>query len=299
MPENFIKKCNICKKSSFLTVKNFEKFYLNKCTECNFVFSKKIPSTKEMQQCYDAYDRNNNLSLISLNNIKKIVISHIKKFKPSNVLDIGCGNGDFLDFYKANGIKTYFTEYGEFLINKLKKNHEFVKGGICPESKEKFDIIILSEVIEHTYEPDKLINYINKIQKKNGILYITTPNYNSLEKFFFKSNYSIFTYPEHLSYFTTKTLHKLLINNGYKKIYIYSENISLFRVIEFFKYKKININKINNMNKKIQTIDSNKLSNKIQKIANLSGLIFVKNFISIILRILGLGNTIKATYIKL
>ena len=44
---------------------------------------------------------------------------------------------------------------------------------------------------------------------------------------------------------------------------------------------------------------SNQLSDKIQISAKKSGLIFLKYFISRILRLFGLGNTIKAAYIKL
>ena len=284
---NYIEKCNICKESSFSILKNYEKYYLNKCNNCNFIFSRKIPTTEELNQVYDNFKREIKWSLESLNNIARIAMIHKKKIQPNNILDIGCGKGAFLDYYKNNGIKTYFTEVGNELISTLKKKHEFVEGGIFPISKIKFDLIILTEVIEHTNDANKMINYINNLQNKNGVIYITTPNYNSLESKIYKENYSIFSYPEHLSYFTSKTLHQLLTEHNYKRIYNYSENISFYRFIDFF-------------NKKISTnIDSNQASDKLQVIAKHSGLIYIKHFISRILRFLHLGNTIKALYIKL
>ena len=35
----YIKNCDMCNNSSFKSIKNFEKFYLNKCERCNFIFS--------------------------------------------------------------------------------------------------------------------------------------------------------------------------------------------------------------------------------------------------------------------
>jgi ubiquinone/menaquinone biosynthesis C-methylase UbiE len=282
---NHIKNCNICNSTDLIKLKNYEKFYLIKCLKCSFVFSFKIPSFEEVVKCYDRYDRQS-LNELSLKNIEKIVIAHIKKYNPKNVLDVGCGNGDFLNFYKKHGINTYFTEYGDDLINKLKKNHTLVEGGMFPVSELKFDLVILSEIIEHTLEPDKIIKCINKIQKKEGVIYLTTPNINCLEAKIYKNNYSIFTYPEHLSYFSSETINLLFKNSNYKRISNYTDNFSVYRFINF-------------LNQKLKkNIDPNKVSNKLQVVASRTFLIFIKKFISYVLRILNLGNGIKAEYTK-
>ena len=155
-----------------------------------------------------------------------------------------------------------------------------------PLSKKKFDLVILSEVIEHTNDPNSLIKSISNLQNKNGLIYITTPNYNSLERKIYKSIYGIFSYPEHLSYFTINSLDILLQKHGYKKIYGFSSNVSLYRFLEYF--NKSNLNKIN----------INKSSDKIQSISKKSGLIYIKNLISLILRLLNLGNTLYFFYKK-
>ena len=39
--------------------------------------------------------------------------------------------------------------------------------------------------------------------------------------------------PEHLSYFTTKTLSEVLTRNGLEKIFLKTENISFYRIMEY------------------------------------------------------------------
>ena len=283
----FIKKCNICKGKNLNYLKSYKKDYLYECNNCSFAFSTKIPTEKEFEEVYKNYDRNVKLSDESIKNIYNFVNWQIKKFKFNNVLDIGCGNGDFLDAYKKKGIKTFFTEFeDEDLISYLKKNHNYIEGGMLPLSSKKFDLIILTELIEHTNNPNEIIKNIYNLQTSGGIIYITTPNYKSLEKKIYKENYTIFRYPEHLSYFTVETLDRLLTQNNYKKIYIYSENFSLFRLLDLMKSKKlINVN-------------PDKVSDNAQFIAKRTGLIFIKNILSKILRFFNLGNNIKAIYIK-
>lgn len=46
--------------------------------------------------------------------------------------------------------------------------------------EEKYDLILLKEVIEHLYDPDRAINSIKKVMKSDGIIIITTPNLSSL-----------------------------------------------------------------------------------------------------------------------
>jgi 2-polyprenyl-3-methyl-5-hydroxy-6-metoxy-1,4-benzoquinol methylase len=285
--KEFIEQCNICKNKNFNYLKSYKKDYLYECNNCSFAFSTKIPTDKELEEVYKNYDRNVKLSDDSIKNIYKIVNWQIKNFKFNNVLDIGCGNGDYLDAYKEKGIKTYFTEFeDEDLISYLKKNHEYIDGGMFPVSSKKFDLITLTELIEHTNNPNEIIENLYNLQNKGGLIYITTPNYESLEKKLYKQNYTIFRYPEHLSYFTVKTLDKLLTQNNYKKIYNYSDNFSLFRLLDLM------------ISKKIINVNPNKVSDNTQFIAKRTGLIFIKNIVSKILQFFNLGNNIKAIYIK-
>ena len=80
-----------------------------------------------------------------------------------------------------------------------------------------FDVIVSSETIEHINNPRQEISNIHQLLRKGGLLYVTTPNFNSYVRRFTKAQYDIIKYPEHLSYYTKKTLNKLLKQTGFKK----------------------------------------------------------------------------------
>ena len=66
--------------------------------------------------------------------------------------------------------------------------------------------------------------------RKGGLVYVTTPNFNSLLRYRLKEKYNVIAYPEHLSYYTPKTLKKVFRNAGFKTQKIQSTGISLSRL---------------------------------------------------------------------
>jgi len=135
---------------------------------------------------------------------KKLVLKEFKKFRAKKrrvrVLDVGCGGGGLIyslydfsrkdDFFKGIDINKTLVKMAEELKKNLGiKNLEFKRIDISEETwsdsiKGKFDIVILSEVIEHLYKEDQenvLRNVENKLSNE-GILIITCPNKNCLIK---------------------------------------------------------------------------------------------------------------------
>lgn len=105
----------------------------------------------------------------------------IKKLELKSVLDIGCGPATKLikffhplcqDIYgidqeyiiekniKLYGLKTFYTD--DFENPKL-------------DLQKKFDVIICTDVIEHLFNPNKLLEYIKKYCYENTYIIITTP----------------------------------------------------------------------------------------------------------------------------
>jgi hypothetical protein len=49
-------------------------------------------------------------------------------------------------------------------------------------------------------------------------------------RYYLKEKYNVIDYPEHLSYYTKKTLNKVLVQNGFKKVKFLSTGISVTRI---------------------------------------------------------------------
>jgi ubiquinone/menaquinone biosynthesis C-methylase UbiE len=98
------------------------------------------------------------------------------------MLDVGCGNGDFMllmkkHFPKAKieGIDISKREVKEAQKRKLKVKLADIEKGAKLKANY-YDIAYAGEVIEHLYNPDFFLEQMNSCLKKNGYLFITTPN---------------------------------------------------------------------------------------------------------------------------
>lgn len=108
----------------------------------------------------------------------QLVQSHLNKDNP--ILDVGCGNGRYLQVMQKLGYNIEGVEKNLEIVEKNKKN-----GFTCysPDefelSKKKYKLIIFSHIIEH-FSPDALLNFLNYYLTRleiNGYIIIATPLY--------------------------------------------------------------------------------------------------------------------------
>jgi SAM-dependent methyltransferase len=106
------------------------------------------------------------------------------------VLDIGCGEGGVLKPFLDKGLKAVGVELNPERITKAKvllADH-FSAGNVSFVSKdiytpnieqewgnEKFDLIILKDVIEHIFDQQKLIAHLRHFLKNDGIIFFGFP----------------------------------------------------------------------------------------------------------------------------
>ncbi len=108
----------------------------------------------------------------------------IKKNTGIRVLDIGCGPATKLMriiYPYANEVAGIDQESAINLCKKLyvgTKAKFYVDNFTKPrmKAKDKYDIIICSDVIEHVIDPDKLLDYIKRFAEKSTIIILSTPN---------------------------------------------------------------------------------------------------------------------------
>jgi ubiquinone/menaquinone biosynthesis C-methylase UbiE len=131
------------------------------------------------------YDSDNNMEKYYqqkkfefLHNLIESILIENKKI--SNVLDIGAGNGIFLDIVKEFNKKiiTLGLDMSPEHVKTLrKKGHISIHADAekIPLENESVDMIFLFSVIEHFYD-SKVLNEIKRVLKPDGILLLETPN---------------------------------------------------------------------------------------------------------------------------
>jgi len=143
-----------------------------------------------------------------------------------SVIEFGCGDGTNLSFFaKELNIK---SAVGVDVCNSAgsyEKNFTFHHKTIedfLDLNRESFDLIILSDVLEHLYNPWKVLKDLKNILSKNGFLLVSVPNIENivlLEKFFSGN----FFYEKtglmdetHIRFFSKETLTKYLETSGFE-----------------------------------------------------------------------------------
>ena len=284
--------CIGCDSKSLKSLKRYNASSLVKCENCSLIFSKKIPSALELKEHYQEYGRNDYLSPITIKRYNEILDKFEKYRKTGNLLDVGCGIGYFLVEAKKRGWNVYGTEFTQSAIDICNnKGIETNIGILNPNNYNnvEFDVVTSFEVIEHINNPNEDLQNIYSILRKGGLFYITTPNFNSLNRFYLKENWNVIEYPEHLAYYTKKTLKNLMQKNGFKTISNKSTGISITRI-------KTSKNKsVENSENISANTDDEKLRNKIEKNSILK---FIKTITNSLLNLFGVGDSLKQYNIK-
>ncbi|MCL4477973.1 MAG: class I SAM-dependent methyltransferase [Deltaproteobacteria bacterium] len=295
--ENNHNTCPVCESDQLKVLKGYEKDHLVRCKQCKLVFSNRKPTRAELDKIYNAYIRDNNIKTeLTLKKLRLIADNLGKVSKAKRVLDIGCGNGAFLTMFKKIGCEVYVTEFNKSAEDVCRsKGIKMLSGGLMPQMEsnlsDKFDLVILTEVIEHVNNPRDIINNISDLLKKNGYLYITTPNYFSIDRLIMGPQWGMICYPEHLILWNPKTLDQFLRTCGYEKIFIRTENISFFRIVQYLNKKKYSLKLLNNDPEKAAAIAQIKVNQS-------KFFFYMKNIINSLLLITNKGSSLIALYRK-
>ena len=127
---------------------------------------------------------------VRLKYIRDSIVKEFKKKKIDHslnnikILDIGCGGGLLCEPLSRLGAKVVGIDASEKNI-KIAKTHARQNNlkidyyCASPEDfnhKEKFDVILNMEIVEHVEDVNLFLNSCSKLLKKNGIMFIATLN---------------------------------------------------------------------------------------------------------------------------
>lgn len=117
---------------------------------------------------------------------KRINISHKYIRNGDYVLDLGCGDGTVTHTLLSKAAKAVGIDISEECIERAKSkgNHpriEYIHMALEDYAPlQKFDAILMFEVIEHLYDPQFVLQKAHAMLKKGGIVILSTPNFSNL-----------------------------------------------------------------------------------------------------------------------
>lgn len=137
------------------------------------------------------------------------------------LLDVGCGNGAFLEIARALGWNVVGVEPDLKAVEASRRRGLKVYPGdiqVLKGQEESYDIITMNHVIEHAHAPVSLLEACFRLLKPRGLLWIGTPNLGSAGHSLYGAHWRGLEPPRHLVLFTWSSLEQVLTKCGFEKI---------------------------------------------------------------------------------
>ncbi|MFI5221766.1 MAG: class I SAM-dependent methyltransferase [Bacteroidia bacterium] len=244
--------CNLCGNKTGHTIPfryAFKDRFLDgvKCDSCELISIWPRPADKEIEEMYaedyftgtDKSTHHMEVDYLKILNAGDYSegVEQIKKYCPKgNVIEIGCATGNFLYALKNSGFTVKGVELSSFAVEYAAKNFgipiinkSFDEKLLGTELFEnEFDVLVMSDVLEHFTDPTGSCQLVHKILKPGGVALIQVPG--TLNLLSSRIAFLIFNLfgmkktmtipPYHLTEFTEKTIRRMLRESGFKKIII-------------------------------------------------------------------------------
>lgn len=151
--------------------------------------------------------------------------------KRTALLDAGCGNGEFAlrmaGFgWQARGLEPDPVASAIARAAGLPVLNTPLEEAALPP--RHFDAITLSHVIEHLHDPAAALQKCNWALGTDGLLWIATPNLDSLGHRTFGSDWLHLDPPRHLTLFDRQALERLLLQSGFRPLEWFSRRSAEF-----------------------------------------------------------------------
>jgi SAM-dependent methyltransferase len=205
--------------------KRRETYQLMRCSACAMVWLADPPGPEQMSAHYgDDYYKGIAMAGEAPRRWKKqcAVISRYKQC--GDILDIGCSSGGFLGTLKGGSWGLHGIEIAAPMAARARANtgaEVFVGDALsAPFAPESFDVVTCFDVLEHVYEPRRLLLKALGWLKPGGIFYTMLPNIDSWEARVFGSYWYGLELPRHISHFSPESLRRAMAAAGFEKGHI-------------------------------------------------------------------------------
>lgn len=159
------------------------------------------------------------------------IFQELEMGKTAEVLEIGCGDGRLLDILHCACPSTWRysgLDWSETAIAEIRsKGYDGRAGNIenldIPDWDEKFDLILMHQVIEHVRFPRLVLEKIRTLLRPGGVLAIETPDIDAWDyRIFGKRYWAGYHIPRHFFIFNKANFTQLAQDTGYEVIRVRS-----------------------------------------------------------------------------
>lgn len=240
--------CPLCQSTEFTNelvatdyTTSHESFQIQKCTKCHFVFTNPRPSAEAIGKYYqsDSYISHTDGGKSILDKVYLMARNFtlrwkeqlvLKQHAQGELLDVGCGTGEFINHMKKAGWQVTGMEPTEGPRAKASEKIQNRIYSSLQEINQSFDVITLWHVLEHVHDLNETVIKIKSLIKENGTIFIAVPNHESPDAKVYQSYWAAYDVPRHLWHFSKTTMKHLMTKQGLKVIDIVPMKLDAYYV---------------------------------------------------------------------
>lgn len=226
--------CPVCASPRLGYAFSHSRYRIARCTDCHVMFTNPQPSDEQLAEIYNEHyflGADSDEGRQSTREMKRATareyLAEIRRYGGATggrLLEVGCGDGDFLVEAEEAGFLVTGVELASAACEQARARlkHGEVVCGLLEKSgltEESFDLCVLSDVIEHVRDPLAFLREVHRLLKPGGAIFIATPSLGSWSAKLLKQNWMEFK-PEHLTYFDPQTIQTALLRSGYHEVIV-------------------------------------------------------------------------------
>ena len=189
--------------------------------------SEKLPDYYKSEDYISHTDSKRNLVEKAYHIVRRVSVRRkirlINSFSSNerNLLDIGCGTGDFLRIAQQNdwdviGIEP--NENARRIANLKTVNSVFGNDKLSELKPKSFDVITLWHVLEHLPKPEEQLPLFKKLLKPNGTLIVAVPNFKSYDAQHYNKYWAAYDVPRHIWHYSRYSISKIFKKENMKVV---------------------------------------------------------------------------------
>ena len=139
--------------------------------------------------------------------------------RPRRILEVGCGDGNFLARLRRGGWDVQGSEYEPVVAGAVQRRHGIavVTGDVTAGNPRigTYPVVAAYHVIEHVYHPAQWARGVRNLVEPGGLLHLQTPNRDALSHSLSGPSWAGLVFPQHVYLYTPATLAAVLERAGF------------------------------------------------------------------------------------
>ncbi len=222
--------CRICRSERTSFWRSKGAFYFFRCRVCS---SLTVPVSPEQEVPPNLYDDiyggpGFHVPEVSKIQLARLVSSFEFARQSERLLDVGFGGGGLLEAAAERGWKCFGLEDSEVALARGRARGWNVSSRIDDPvfPAGSFDVVAMIELLEHLSDPRTVLDGAARLLRPGGLLYLTTPNALSLNRWLLGARWTVFGPPGHRTFFSRRGLRLALSPLGFEKVQIHTTGLN-------------------------------------------------------------------------